>query len=290
MKTLRPRRSVLFMPGSNDRALEKAKTLSADTLIFDLEDAVAMDAKAMARHQVAAAIEAGGYGKREVVVRVNSIESGFGKDDLKAIAATPVDGVVLPKVESVEQVQKAYEILAVYGANDDIAIWVQAETPRGVLNIDAICAHPRVRVVMMGTSDLSKDLRVPHTTDRIGFIYALSHCVLVARAHGLDVIDGVQLNLDDLEVFEKVCQQGRDLGFDGKSLIHPKQLEICNRIFSPSAKAIEHAKAIIAAWSQAESEGKGICVVDGKLIESLHIEEANRLLILAERIAELEQG
>lgn len=277
-----PRRSVLYMPGSNARALEKARSLDADCLIFDLEDAVAPAEKPAARQQVCAAANAEGYGRREVAIRINALNSAWGKEDLAAVLATPVAAVVLPKVESAEDIIAVAKQIP---SSSALAIWAMIETPRGVQNVESIAAaHPRLQVLVMGTSDLAKELRVPHTGDRIGFLYALSRCVLAARACGLDIIDGVQLDLEDEIALRFSCKQGRSLGFDGKSLIHPAQIAIANEIFSPSAAAIENARQILAAWETAEKQGSGVAVVNGKLVENLHAAEALRLLALVAAI------
>lgn len=278
---VRPRRSVLYMPGSNARALEKARTLPADALILDLEDAVAPSAKEQARALILQAVNQGGYGRREVIVRVNALSTPWGHDDVKAIAPLPVDGVLFPKIESAEDVQAAVASLDAAGARVDLPVWIMAETPRFLFRVHKIMgAHPRLRVVVLGTSDLTKDIRARHTVDRAPLLAALSLCVFGARAHGLDVIDGVHLNLDDMEGFRRACEQGRDFGFDGKSLIHPKQIDIANEVFGPSAADVAHAQAVISAWEQAQAEGKGVVVVDGKLVENLHVDEARRTLAL----------
>lgn len=282
---IRPRRSVLYMPGANARALDKARSLPADCVIFDLEDAVAPDAKARAREQIVAAVRQGGYGKREVVIRVNALHSPWGQDDVAAVAAIGADALLFPKIESVEQVHDAVTAIEAGGASDALPIWIMTETPRGVLAIqDIVAAHPRLATVVMGTSDLVKELRGRHTPDRAGLLPSLARCVLAARAQGLDIIDGVHLDLDDEAGLRRACEQGRDLGFDGKSLIHPKQIAVANEIFSPDAHEVEHAYAIIAAWEQARRDGKGIAVVDGKLVENLHIDEAQRTLAMARAV------
>jgi len=277
-----PRRSVLYMPGSNARALEKARSLDADCLIFDLEDAVAPSEKTAARQQVCGVVNAGGYGKREVSVRINTLDSAWGKEDLAAVLQTTAAAVVLPKVESAEAVIAVAKQMP---SSNTMAIWAMIETPRGVQQVESIAAaHPRLKVLVMGTSDLAKELRVPHTADRLGFLYTLSRCVLAARAAGIEILDGVQLDLEDDIALRFACQQGRTLGFDGKSLIHPKQIAITNEIFSPSAAAIENAKQVIAAWEAAEKQGSGVAVVNGKLVENLHAEEAKRILAVAAAI------
>lgn len=284
--SLRPRRSVLYMPGSNLRALEKARSLNADALILDLEDAVAPSSKAMARELVCDAIATGGYGHRELVIRTNSLASEWGEEDLLAAAQTTADAICLPKVESADDVQQAIEILNKANAPKSMALWVMIETPRGVLSIEEILqADDRLTVVVMGTSDLSKELRVPHTPDRLGFIHVLSQCVVAARAFNKDIIDGVHLDLSDTATYLSVCQQGRQLGFDGKSLIHPKQIEAANAAFGLAAGASAEANRIISAWQEAKRAGQGVAVLDGKLIENLHVEEAQRTLAIAEALA-----
>jgi citrate lyase subunit beta/citryl-CoA lyase len=287
--TIRPRRSLLYMPGSNARALEKARSLPADGLILDMEDAVAPDAKQVAREQIAAALGEGGYGHRELMVRINALSTPWGADDTAAVFGTdsPPDAVLIPKISSVLDVEKAVAALDAAGCPESVDVWIMAETPLCILNIGEIAAHPRLRGIVMGTSDLSKDTRVRHTPDRLGFIAALNLCVYAARANGLDVIDGVHLDLEDDAGLRGACEQGRDLGFDGKSLIHPKQIEAANAVFAPDEAAVEQARQIIAGWRQAEAEGKAVVVVNGRLVENLHVEEARRQLELAEAIAAL---
>ncbi|MAY35664.1 MAG: CoA ester lyase [Spongiibacteraceae bacterium] len=283
--TIRPRRSVLYMPGSNARALEKARTLPADSLILDLEDAVAPDQKAAAREQVLEAVNAGGYGEREVVVRVNGFDTPWGRDDIVAFANAPIAALCLPKVESASEVNAVVQLLK--QENSTLKLWLMAETPRGILNIDEICgADKRNEVIVMGTSDLAKELRVPHTPDRLGMQTSLQLCVLAARAHGLDILDGVYLDIKDEAGYAAACDQGVALGFDGKTLIHPSQIEPANKAFAPSADIIERAGRIVDAWQAAKAEGKAVAVVDGKLVEVLHFEEAKRHLAIHEAIAE----
>ena len=280
---MQPRRSVLYMPGSNARALEKARSLPADSLILDLEDAVAPEQKAAARSQVLAALAAGGYGHRECVVRINSLDSEWGQADLEQLAGSPARALCLPKVETPEQIRQAAEALDAAGT--DQQLWIMLETPRGVLAAEALCAaSPRVAVVVLGTSDLAKELRLPPSPDRIGLLASLGHCVLAARAHGLDIIDGVHLDLQDSDGLEASCRQGRELGFDGKSLIHPGQIAAANAAFSPAADELERALAIETAWQQARARGEAVVVVAGRLVENLHVAEARRLLALAEAI------
>lgn len=283
--SFRPRRSALYMPGSNQRALAKARELPADVLILDLEDAVAPAAKESARVQIAAALAEGGYGARELLVRVNGLDTPWGADDLRAFAGAGADGIVLPKVSSADDVLQAVRLLDVAGAGAGMRLWCMAETARGILAIDAIAgAHPCVAGILMGTSDLARELRVSHAPQRTGFLTALGQCVLAARAHGLDILDGVHLDLHDDAGLQAVCAQGRELGFDGKTLIHPKQVDPCNEVFAPSAGAVEHARKVIAAYEAAVAEGKNVVLVDGKLVENLHAESARRLVALAEAI------
>jgi citrate lyase subunit beta/citryl-CoA lyase len=287
---IRPRRSVLYRPGSNARALEKAKTLAADGLIFDLEDAVAPDAKETARRMVCEAIRAGGYGRRELIVRVNGLATPWGAADLAAVATCGADAVLLPKVESGDAVRQALGALTAHGAPEHLALWCMLETPRGVLRAEDIAASPRVAALVMGTSDLTKELRARHTADRLPLLPSLGWCVLVARAYGLAALDGVHLDLDDDEGFAAACRQAADLGFDGKTLIHPKTIATANRLFAPSAADVAWARRIIAAHAEAMAQGRGLVVVDGRLIESLHVDEARRTVALAEAIAALEAG
>ena len=285
---IRPRRSVLYIPGSNQRAMEKAKNISADALILDLEDAVAPAQKSQAREFIAAAVNGGGYGHREMVIRINALSTVWGTEDLQAAARTSADAVCVPKVESAEQVRAVADALAVAGAPADMGIWTMIETPLGVLNAREIAsAHPRMRVLVMGTSDLAKDLRVPHTPDRLGFLTSLGLSVLAARAYGLDIVDGVHLDLSGGPEFRTICEQGRTLGFDGKTVIHPNQIAAANEVFGPDAAAIEHAQRVIATWDEAEKAGAGVAVLDGKLVENLHAAEARRVLAIAEAIAQL---
>jgi citrate lyase subunit beta/citryl-CoA lyase len=284
----RPRRSVLYMPGSNARALEKARGLAADGLIFDLEDAVAPDAKVSARATVGAAMAAGGYGKRELILRVNALATPWGHDDLVAAASMPLDAVLLPKVESADGVHQAEAALAAAGAPERLAIWCMIETPRGVLHAEAIAAaSDRIGGLVMGTSDLVKDLQAQHTSDRLPMVTALGLCLLAARAYGLAILDGVHLDLGDDDGFLASCRQGRALGFDGKTLIHPKTIAAANAAFAPSPEEVAASRRIIAAHAEAVAAGKGVLLLDGKLIENLHVENARRLVALADAISDL---
>ncbi len=286
--TARPRRSVLYMPGSNARALEKGRGLPADALILDLEDAVAPDAKELAREQIAAAVAAGGYGAREVIVRVNDLKTPWGKEDVKAIAVCGADAILLPKVESAAMVQELEALMVASGAPENMAIMCMMETPLGMLRADEVAgASKRLSCLVMGTSDLVKDLQAAHTPDRLPVLTSLGLCILAARAHGLAIVDGVHLDLQDDAGFAASCVQGRELGFDGKTLIHPKTIAAANEAFAPSAEEIAWSQKIIAAHSEAAAEGKGVVVVDGKLIENLHVESAQRLVAMAGKIEEL---
>lgn len=288
-KTARPRRSVLYMPGSNARALEKAKSLAADGLILDLEDAVAPDAKETARKQVCQAVNEGGYGMRELVIRVNGLASPWGYADIVEACKTKADAILIPKVESADTVLKLETIMAASGAPDGMMIWAMMETPRGMLRAEEIAsASPRLACFVMGTSDLAKELQCAHTRERLPMITSLGLCLLAARGYGLAIVDGVYLDLNDDEGFEYSCRQGVELGFDGKTLIHPKTVDTCNRVFSPQPKDVEWSRRIITAHESAAKEGKGVVVVDGKLIENLHVENAKRLVAMAEAIEKMQ--
>ena len=282
---IRPRRSVLFMPGSNPRALEKARALPADGLIFDLEDAVAPEAKETARLAVAAAVTASGYAPRELVLRVNPIDTVWGHADLAAAATLPIDAVLLPKVENAERVRLALDLLDALGAPPELAVWCMIETPLGVLAAAEIAAaSPRVAALILGTSDLANDLHARPTRDRLPLLTALGLVLLAARAHGRAVLDGVHLALGDAEGFAMACRQGRELGFDGKTLIHPDQIAPANAIFAPSAEEAARAERIIKAYGEALAAGKGAARIEGRLVEALHVEEARRTLALAAAI------
>lgn len=282
---VRPRRSVLYMPGSNARALDKARSLPADGLILDLEDAVAPDAKTTARAQVCAAVQAGGYGNRELIIRINGLDTPWGVDDMAAAASAKPHAILLPKVESAEQVHQAVALMERNNAPSATMLWCMMETPKGILHAEAIAsASPRVGCLVMGTSDLVKDLNARHTPLRLPVAASLSLCLLAARAYGLAILDGVHLDLDDDAGFKAACEQGLEYGFDGKTLIHPKQVEPCNAVFAPSEAEVARAHKIIAAFEAAAAEGKGVVLVDGKLIENLHVEQARRLAALADAI------
>jgi len=284
INTSRPRRSVLFMPGANTRALEKAKSLPADSLILDLEDAVAPDAKAQARENIRTAL-ATGFGHREAVVRINGLNTQWGLDDLKAFADTKADAILLPKVESASQIQKVASLLKQFNPENTMKIWEMIETPLAIFHLPEIASsHPMLEALVLGTSDLVKDLHARHTPSRVETQTALSLSVLAARAHQLCVLDGVHLTLEDEEGLKQSCVQGRDMGFDGKTLIHPSQIAFANEIFGPSSEEIEEAKQRINAYDAAISSGAGIVLLNGKLVEELHIQDAKRILALADAI------
>lgn len=281
--TIKPRRSLLYMPGSNPRALDKARSLPADGLILDMEDSVAPEAKSLAREQIAAALEMGGYGHRELIVRINALSTEWGAQDIEAICNFPTapDAILIPKIDSAKDVVNAIAAFDRSGCPETVDMWIMAETPLCILNIaEVAAAHPRLRGMVLGTSDLSKDTRVRHTPDRLGFIAALNVCVYAARAHGLTIIDGVQLDLENDALLLASCEQGRDLGFDGKSLIHPNQIAAANQVFAPDETEITAAKKIIEAFEEALAQGKGVVVVNGRLVENLHVEEAKRQLAM----------
>lgn len=285
--TAKPRRSVLYMPGSNARALEKGRDLAADGLILDLEDSVAPDAKDVGRSQIVDALNAGGFGNKEITVRVNPVDTDWGAADVAALATAPCDALVLPKVDSAAMVLELSEKMDAAGAPADMGIWCMIETPLGVLDAhDIASAHPRVGCLVMGLNDLAKDLRCRHTVDRLPFIFSLSKCVLAARAAGISILDGAYMDLNDEDGFRASCEQGRDLGMDGKTLIHPKTIDAANEAFAPTSSELAWAEKIIAAHADAIEAGKGVVVVDGKLIENLHVAEAERLMALSDAISE----
>ncbi len=287
--TVRPRRIALYMPGSNARALEKGRSLPADALILDLEDAVAPSAKQVARDQIAAAVRAGGYGAREIVVRVNGLGSEWGRADMAAIAGCGADAILLPKVENAAMVHAAEAVMASHGAADDMTIWCMMETPLGMLHAEEVAgASGRVACLVMGTADLAKDLQAHHTRERLPMLTSLGLCMLAARAYDLAILDGVHLDLDDDEGFAEGCRQGLELGFDGKTLIHPKTIAKANEVFAPSADEIAFSRKIITTHAEAAAEGKGVVLVDGHLVENLHVEDARRLVAMAEAIEAME--
>jgi citrate lyase subunit beta / citryl-CoA lyase len=288
--SIRPRRSVLYMPGSNARALEKAKTLAADCLILDLEDAVAPDAKEIAREQVIAAVKGGGYGSRELIIRINGLATPWGAGDLKAAASAGAHGILLPKVQSEGDLEAARQGLWSAEAPEGLALWAMMETPLAILNAREIAAdaanarHPLTAFVM-GTNDLAKETRAALGGDRLPMITWLSITVAAGRAYGVDIIDGVFNSIGDDAGFRAECGQGRALGMDGKTLIHPSQIGPCNEAFSPSADEAAWARKVIAAFALPENQGKGAISLDGRMVELLHAEMARRTVAIADAIA-----
>jgi citrate lyase subunit beta/citryl-CoA lyase len=285
--TTRPRRSVLYMPGSNARALEKAKTIAADVLILDLEDAVAPDAKVQARDQVCAAVKAGGYGRRELVIRINALDTPWGNDDLAAAVTAAPDAILLPKPGSGADIVQAADALK--GAPDKTRLWAMIETPLAILNVQDIAAASRLSgtrlaCFVMGTNDLVKETRADLSSSRRPALYWLSATVTAARAYGLDVLDGVYNNFKDADGFHRECVHGRALGFDGKTLIHPDQVAVANEVFAPPDGEVAWARKIMAAFDQPESKGKGVITVEGRMVELMHAEMARRTVAIAEAI------
>ena len=284
---IRPRRSVLYMPGANVRALEKAKTLPADALILDLEDSVAPDVKEVARERVVEAVKAGGYGDRELIIRINGLGTPWGKEDLKAAAALGPDAILVPKVSFADDVYEIGDKLDMLGAPDHTRIWAMMETPMGILNAGAIAAAVtvpagrRLACFVLGTNDLAKETRARIVRGRLPMISWLSTTVQAARAHQLDVIDGVFNDFDDMEAFREECLQGRDLGMDGKTLIHPTQIAVANEIFAPSVTELAWAEKILAAFALPENAGKGVITIEGRMVERLHAEMAERTVAIA---------
>ena len=287
----RPRRSVLYMPGSNAKALAKASTLPADALILDLEDSVALDQKVAAREQVVRAVRAGGFGGREVVIRINGPHTPWGEDDLAAAAAAQPDAILLPKVDGPGAIMVAARALREAEAPEGTRIWAMMETPNAILNagsIASVAADPssRLSVMVMGLNDLARETRARLTPGRPTMTAWLASCVVAARAHGVDILDGVYNDIKDLDGFRLECLQGRDMGLDGKTLIHPSQIDICNEVFAPTPAEVESAAAIIEAFALPENAGKGVIQLNGRMVELLHADMARRTLAIAEAIAE----
>lgn len=282
---MKPLRSVLYMPGSNARALEKAKTIPADALILDLEDAVAPDAKPDARAQVCAAAASGEYGERVLTIRTNGLDTQWHAEDIAAAAKAGPDAVVVPKVNGADDVLRIEQSLVDAGAPEHTAIWAMIETPRAIMDVAAIAsASDRLTTFVMGTNDLLSELRALHEPGRPALVEALARCVLVARAHGKTILDGVYNDVKDADGFAAECRQGRVLGFDGKTLIHPGQVEPCNAAFAPSVADLEHAREVIEAFEASLREGRGVATVNGRLIENLHVNDARRVLAFADAI------
>ncbi|MDO8861454.1 CoA ester lyase [Haliea sp. E1-2-M8] len=282
-------RSTLYMPASNQRAMDKARDLPVDAVVFDLEDAVAPGKKAEAREQLVAQLAAGGYGPRQLVARCNALATPWGEADIRALAATAVSTLCLPKVESVAQLHAVSALLEEL-QRPDMTLWAMIETPAGVANVELIAGYGRLSALLLGTTDLAYELRLPADPARTGLQHALGRCVLAARLAGITVLDGVYLDIKNEEGLRAVCEQGRALGFDGKTLIHPGQIAVTNAVFGPDAAAVEHARKVLDCWEQATVQGKGVAVLDGKLIETMHVDEARRVLDAAAHVEGLERG
>ena len=286
--TPRPRRSVLYMPGANDKALEKAKTLACDAIIFDTEDSVAPDAKAQARDKVAAAVASGAYGGRELTIRVNSSETEWHEDDLRSAAAAGPAGIVVPKINSAAEVAAVERIIEAAGVPDHTRIWAMLETPAAMERaVEIATSSERLEVLVMGTNDLAKELRAALLPGRAPLLWGLGRCVNAARFAGKVILDGVYNDVKNPEGFAAECAQGADMGFDGKTLIHPTQVEPCNEAYSPSAEEIEYSRRVIAAFEQGLADGVGVVTVDGRMIENLHVDNARRAIAIADAIAAL---
>jgi citrate lyase subunit beta/citryl-CoA lyase len=288
--TIRPRRSVLYMPGSNARALEKAKALPADAVILDLEDSVAPDAKEAARQQVASAVTAGGFGRREIFIRVNGVDSPWHAEDLTVAAHAGPDAILVPKVSSAETLELIGRRLLDMGTGQKTRVWAMIETPLAIFNILSIAAQARdsesrLGGLVMGTNDLSKETRARIVPGRAPMLGWLSTCIAAARHHGIDILDGVYNEIGESAGFEAECRQGVELGFDGKTLIHPNQIEPCNKAFSPTADEVAQARKVIAAFDMPENRNKGVVSIDGRMVERLHAEMARRTVTIAEAIA-----
>lgn len=285
---LRPRRSVLYMPSSNERALEKAKTIPTDALILDLEDAVAPDAKDEARTRAVTAAGSGAYGRREITIRCNGLDTPWGSQDLAAVATSGADAVVVPKVDSVDYLDRVAAALDDGGAPDTMAIWAMVETPTAIFDVRTLAAHPRVAVLVMGTNDLVKELRAVPGAGRSTLTPYLATVVLAAREAGKAVLDGVYNNVRDADGFRAEARQGFEMGFDGKTLVHPSQVEPVNEIWAPSEADVDHARRVVDAFAEAEADRRGVVTVDGRMVENLHRDNALRILATADAIAALE--
>ncbi len=278
-ESYRPRRSVLYMPGSNPRALEKARTIPADALIFDLEDAVAPSAKTEARRIIAEALVEGGYGRRERIIRINGLDTEWGQDDVSAVASMDADAILFPKISSAVELVAAATEMTRAGVPERVALWAMMETPASMLSAAEIAAaHPRLACFVLGTNDLAKELGAAHTPQRLPLLVPISLCLLAARANRLACIDGVHNAIRDAEGFRAACVQGREMGFDGKTLIHPSQVAPCNQVFAPTEAELDLARRQVAAFEEAESAGRAVVVVDGRIVENLHVAAAKRML------------
>lgn len=285
---LRPRRSALYMPGANDKALEKAKSLPTDAIIFDTEDSVAPDMKVVAREKVAAAVQSGEYGARELTIRVNSIETEWHTDDLRSAAQAGPDGIVVPKVSSAADVAAVERVIEAAGVPDHTRIWAMLETPEAVERaVEIATSSERLSVLIMGTNDLAKELRAALVPGRAPLLWGLARCLNAARYAGKIILDGVYNDVRDPEGFALEATQGAQMGFDGKTLVHPSQVEPCNVAFSPTAEEVEHSRRVIAAFDEGLAAGKGVITVDGRMIENLHVDNARRAIAIADAIAAL---
>ena len=278
----RPYRSVLYIPGSKERALEKARGLACDAIIFDLEDAVAPDAKVEARATLRAELDKGGYGNRAKIVRINGFDTEWGKEDVAAMVGADIDAILMPKVGSAAQLDDLAALIP------DVDLWAMMETPMGMLNAAEIAAHPRLKGFVMGTNDLAKELNTRFRADRLPMMGGLHMCLIAAKAYDVVIIDGVYNAFKDEDGLRAECDQGRDMGMDGKTLIHPAQLAVANDAFAPSDAEIDLAQRQIAAFEEAEASGQGVAVVDGKIVENLHVVTAKGILAKAEAIKALE--
>ncbi|MBU6317285.1 MAG: CoA ester lyase [Acidobacteria bacterium] len=288
MSDLRPRRSALYMPAANERALEKAKGIAADAIIFDLEDAVAPDAKGTARANAVAAASSGEYGHRELTIRCNGLDTPWGRDDIAAAASSGAASVVIPKVGSVSYLDEVSSLLDASGAPETMGIWAMVETPTAIFDIRAIAAHPRVRVLVMGTNDLAREVRSSlGAAGRHPLLPHLATALLGAREAGKVILDGVYNDVKNLDGFRSECVQGFEMGFDGKTLIHPDQVPVCNEVWAPTEADVENARGLIAAFEAGIAEGKGVVTFNGRMIENLHVANAQRLLAVADAIASL---
>ncbi len=287
MTELRPRRSVLYMPAANERALEKAKTIASDALIFDLEDAVSPDAKDQARANAVAAANSGEYGKREITIRCNGLDTPWGASDIAAAAKANISAVVIPKVDKLATLDEVSRQLDAGGAPSKVAIWAMVETPAAIFDARALSAHPRVAVLVMGTNDLAKELRAAQLPGRHPLIPHLATALLAAREAGKPILDGVYNDIKNADGFRSECEQGAQMGFDGKTLIHPDQVVIANDVWAPSEAEIEHARRVIDAFDDGLASGKGVVQLDGRMIENLHVDNARRTLAIADAIASL---
>ena len=287
---IRPRRSMLFMPGSNARALEKARTLPADGIILDLEDAVAPDAKAVARDQIAAAVEARGFGKREVIIRINALDSPWWIDDVTMAGKARPDGILVPKISTVADLSAIADRLSDVNADFSIRVWAMIETSRAVLDADRLAAasrdaEMRLAGFVFGPNDISRETRIRMQPGRAAMVPMITHCILATRAHGLEILDGPYSDIANIDGFAAECAQGRDLGFDGKTLIHPSHIEACNAIFTPPAEEVAQARKIIAAFQLPENAARGAIQLDGRMVERLHADMARRTIAIADAIA-----